>query len=416
MNTTNELRIRAYNVQFGDAFLISFSDRDETGEETTRHILIDVGNILSTAGGGPDDLFRPVLENILDVLGKEPLDLYIMTHEHLDHVQGLLYAEEKCYTESADELRQRLQTKFAWLTASAEENYYENHSDAKKKHLMLVEVYNKINSYMRAHRKSAVPIPIEVEALWLNNNPRRTIDCVKYLRSLADQTYYIHRDFEPEGHHPFNEAKIEIWAPEEDTSVYYGRYRPLTMGLGVTEPPSGSRKWPTLSAMVPHQGVDAGAFYTLVKMRGAYFENLLMIDKAANNTSVVFTLEWRGLRFLFTGDAEKRSWKTMAGKGVLKPVHFMKVSHHGSHNGTPKTELLEKVLPVNNPDGKRRCVLVSTWEDVYNNVPDKDALKRLEKRCDKVCEVHESAPSGGYIDIIFDEGGYNKTITYNDID
>ncbi len=403
------LRIRAYNVQFGDAILVSFPDKDEKGQPKTRHMLIDVGNVLSTTKGGADDLFRPVVEDVLEVLGGEPLDLYVMTHEHLDHVQGLPYAEEKCYTGSDDQLCKELKTRFAWLTASAEEGYYERHDKARKKRLALMEAYGRIDRYMKAYRKSGEPIPPAVEALWLNNNPSKTGDCVKYLRGLTENTSYVHRCFDPEGRHPFREAKIKVWAPEEDTSVYYGRSGPLAMGLEVTEPPKGSREWPTLTPLKPPPGVDAGAFYKLVEMRRGHVENLLMIDKAANNTSVVFCLEWRGLRFLFTGDAEERSWRTMAGQGVLEPVHFLKVSHHGSQNGTPEKELLENVLPTNPTDGKRRCALVSTRKGVYNNVPDDDTLRLLGDRCESLCEVHRLSSDGGYVDIYFDEGGYVET-------
>ena len=49
------LRVRAYNVRFGDAILVTVPDRDPaTDKTTTRHILIDVGNVLSKEGG--DDI------------------------------------------------------------------------------------------------------------------------------------------------------------------------------------------------------------------------------------------------------------------------------------------------------------------------------------------------------------------------
>ena len=58
-----------------------------------RHILIDVGNV--TGHGGDVDVFKPVLEDIFRELDGQPLDLYVMTHEHMDHVKGLLYAQDK---------------------------------------------------------------------------------------------------------------------------------------------------------------------------------------------------------------------------------------------------------------------------------------------------------------------------------
>ena len=41
-------------------------------------------------------------------------------------------------------------------------------------------------------------------------------------------------------------------------------------------------------------------------------DSMLFIDRAANNTSVVFAVEWRGWQLLFPGDAELASWATMA--------------------------------------------------------------------------------------------------------
>jgi beta-lactamase superfamily II metal-dependent hydrolase len=395
------LRVRAYNVLFGDALLVSFPDVGPTGTATDRHILIDVGNVLFE--GGSDEVFQPVVEDILHELAGAPLDLYIMTHEHMDHIQGLPYAEEKLYTTSDQELQQRLKPTYTWLTASSAADYYDHHPDAKQKRLLFDAAYQAIHRYLNAVTKAREEIPAPVHALWANNNPRKTSDCVKYLRALSDDlhTSYVHRDFDPQGHHPFHEAQIEIWAPEEDTSTYYGRFSPLTMWLGVTPAPPGSRKRPTLTDVRPPAGVYAGAFYNLVNMRKNHLENLLAIDRAANNTSVVFCLTWRGVRLLFTGDAEERSWRVMDAQGVLKPVHFLKVSHHGSFNGTPEPAILNKILPTDYHEETPRKALVSTMENIYNNVPDPETLTRLAERC-TIYDVYKQSSVGEYVDITFE--------------
>jgi glyoxylase-like metal-dependent hydrolase (beta-lactamase superfamily II) len=120
----DNLRVRVYNVRFGDAILISIPDRSPIGKTTLRHILIDVGNSASGAGGEPD-CFVPVVENILGELDGKGLDLYIMTHEHFDHVKGLLYANNHAY---AGALRGRLGVQHAWLTASSAPDYYDQHN------------------------------------------------------------------------------------------------------------------------------------------------------------------------------------------------------------------------------------------------------------------------------------------------
>jgi beta-lactamase superfamily II metal-dependent hydrolase len=94
----------------------------------------------------------------------------------------------------------------------------------------------------------------------------------------------------------------------------------------------------------------------------------------------VFALEWRGWRLLFTGDAEIRSWKTMAREGALKPVHLLKVSHHGSHNGTPTDDIFEAILPAAPPDNRARHAVISTWEDTYPGIPHSPTNTRLAER------------------------------------
>jgi hypothetical protein len=116
------LTVVAYNVLFGDAILICIPDRSDR-KTVMRHVLIDVGNVL----GGPDSnagVFRTILDDIRRRLDGRPIDLYVMTHEHMDHVQGLL-----CAHKDGQELPQ---IDYAWLTASSNVNYYEQFPQATK--------------------------------------------------------------------------------------------------------------------------------------------------------------------------------------------------------------------------------------------------------------------------------------------
>jgi len=392
------LRVRVYNVRFGDAVLVSVPDRGET-----RHILIDVGNVYS-GEGGEDALFRPVVEDILRVLDGRRLDLYVMTHEHLDHVQGLLYAEEKLFP--AGSLRDRLGTRHAWLTASAEPGYYEQegHEQARKGFNEARENYAAIARFLAAAPEAETPW---LRALMLNNDPLTTADCVAYLRGLAEQTWYVSRGVDLAGKHPFQEARFEIWAPEEDTSVYYGRFQP--MALGVT-PGRGARGKPALSAPIPPPGVDAGTFYNLVDMRRrGLADNMLAIDRAANNTSLVFCLEWRGWRLLFPGDAELRSWKTMHKYGQLKAAHFLKVSHHASHNGTPVGPLLDIILPT--VSSGSQVAAVSAYPGTYKDVPHETTLAELGDRCSLHSVI--GTADGSYLDFEFAANGQTLRVSEN---
>lgn len=139
------LRVRLYNVRFGDALLISVPDRSISGQIENCNILIDVGNVLS-GEGGDDVVFQPVVENVLEVLNEQPLGLYVMTHEHLDHVQGLLHAAEK--------LNLKISTRYSWLTASSAPDYYKEHPDAKKRLDEVKSIYDAVDRYLKAAPES----------------------------------------------------------------------------------------------------------------------------------------------------------------------------------------------------------------------------------------------------------------------
>lgn len=364
---TDSLRVRTYNIRFGDAILITVPDKGKT-----RHILIDVGNALNKKGGD-DSVFKPAIENILKELDGKPLDLYIMTHEHLDHVQGLFHAATKLYNEG--ELKRKLNVQYAWLSASAAPDYYQRFPEAEKEKKRYRLAYLGIERHLRTLPAAQADA---FNLIMLNNNPRETAQCVDYLRSLApkNRTHYVYRGFETKNKHPFEEAKFDVWAPEEDTSDYYRALLPMALATGTPEGEAG----PT--SATPPAGVDAGAFYDLVAARASGFsDTLLAIDKAANNTSVVFALTWRKWTLLFAGDAELGSWRKMSEQGTLRPVDFLKVSHHGSHNGTPKDELLEKFLPLDPKKNKKRKAVISTWDNTYGGIPHGATNARIACRC-----------------------------------
>jgi beta-lactamase superfamily II metal-dependent hydrolase len=382
------LRVRAYNVRFGDAILVSVPDRDSQGRETTRYLLFDVGNVLSGAGG-VDDVFEPVVRDVLKELDGRPLDLYVSTHEHLDHVQGLLFASEQ--------LDLNLDVQHVWLPASAATDYYDRFPDARKRRLQLQETFDQIQRHLDATEDQPSAL---VQSLRLNNDYRSTAKCVAFLRKLANPTY-VFRGADLTGAHPFNEARLSVWAPEEDTTVYYGSFQPMALEVAEAAQRGTAAASPTV---IPPSGVDAGAFYQLMELRRqTAVDNLLGIDKANNNTSVVVCLEWRGWRLLFPGDAEHRSWKEMDKQGMLAPVHFLKVAHHGSWNGTPPLTLLDKLLPLDPADDRPRQALVSTCADTYHNVPDTTTVEEVGRRAEVVTVGHADGP--GFVDLKFEAEG-----------
>jgi beta-lactamase superfamily II metal-dependent hydrolase len=386
-----KIRIRLYNVLLGDAILVSVPDA-ENGKPKTRHILIDFGNKYNDEGSD-DSVFEPVFDDIVKQLKGEPLDLYVMTHEHLDHNQGLLYVSSKLNVD----VKAKLQPRHVWLTASAHPDYYDTHPEAEKQMQLAVAAYDEVRQYLGAVPDESTPF---AETLLALNNPRRTKDCVDFARELnPDNTHYVHRGVKLAGKHDFEVAKFSVWAPEEDSSIYYGRNEVAPLFAGA---PDGGVPTPTAVTQppIPPPGVDASAFYDLVRSRlRGIGNNLLAIDKANNDTSIVFCLEWNGHRLLFTGDAEERSWVEMDERKLLKPVHFLKISHHGSHNGTPGDDLLEKILPLQPDDDKPRYAAVSTCLHAYNGIPHSKTIADVKKRVKKVYSTLDDSEVGKWVDV-----------------
>ena len=358
----SDLVVRAYNVGFGDAVLVSVPDRSPSGVERVRHVLIDVGNLL--AGGGNDDrVFLPVVEDIALRTGGV-VDLYVMTHEHLDHVQGLLAAHEAGV---------ELQARWSWLTGSAHRDYYRNNPDARKK---LDEDRRTLTDVTR---QLAAADDEWLEFMVRNNSALlapgvlglRTADYVDHLRTLSSprRTLYVDRETSTEGRHPFEEATLRVLAPERDTSVYYSRRSTNLLRTDEVEPAAGAVQ-AAATYPSPPTGVDPGAFFDLVASRQRHRRQLVLeIDKAANNTSIVLEIEWRGWRLIFGGDAEERSWEMMLDTGVLRPADLVKISHHGSENGTVEAAL-DAVLPKVAPDDRPRHAILSTHDGDWPSVPD----------------------------------------------
>ena len=90
------------------------------------------------------------------------------------------------------------------------------------------------------------------------------------------------------------------------------------------------------------------------------FDNLLAIDQAANNSSVT-TIEWRGYRLLFPGDAEHRSWKEMDKRSLLEADPLLEGrSPRQLERDAPATSSRRSSTAP--PDGKQRYAGVSTCE------------------------------------------------------
>jgi beta-lactamase superfamily II metal-dependent hydrolase len=390
---TAAIQIRGYVVGFGDCILLRLPDGPQI-----RHILIDFGRAPNdpSSVGRFSDIARDIEKQCN---GK--IDLLVVTHEHLDHLEGF-YREREIFN--------RMEIERVWMSLPSHPDYYTDFPKAR----LQKKLREGLSMFVREARRSGMAFHPTFQSLVQNNLSNK--DRIDYLRKLGKRPIaYLARGKAKEAA-AFKNIKIQVLAPEQDVSVYYtanARERALTSALAATSGATGQRgragsseafdwNFPSVPRAAPADrvGVSPSDFDRLRRtIREGGVAAARFIDKAQNNTSLCLVIEAAGKRLLLPGDAELESWDVMAKKcrPELKPVDFLKVAHHGSHNGTP-LELLDRLLPL-----KRKAhaqVLVSTKRNVYgtkNPVPDDALLKELKQRCRRL--VTTDGATGSFVEL-----------------
>ena len=386
------ISIRAYVVGFGDCILLKLPDGD-----LTRHVLIDFGRAPNDA---PSLERFPAIATDIAKQCKGRLDLVIVTHEHLDHMEGF-YRERAVFD--------KMQVDQVWMGLPSHPDYYKKHPKAR----LEKKIREAVGEFARSAARNGLTLHPAFRSLLENN--LANADRINYLRKLGKKppVYLARGRYGRPATKWSKSIRIEVLAPEEDTSVYYGRSAAahamsaaLAAATGVSLVPDADSDfdWEFKSVPRARTGDLPGISQTdFDRLRNATREDGVgaarFIDHAQNNTSLCLLVEVAGKRLMLPGDAELESWAKMREhcKAQLKPVDFLKVAHHGSHNGTPM-DLLDTLLP------KRRAakakVLVSTKRDVYgtkNPVPDSTVITELRKRCSQL--ISTDGLPGTYVDV-----------------
>lgn len=399
-----QLLIRAYKVGCGDCIFIRVPDTDRPF-----HILIDCGNFFGNSSAELKKAMKNVEELLNDELVPENrrghLDLLVATHQHWDHIKGF---------ESALKVFKRIIVEHIWLPIAMKEDHPEG--------FQLRALQNQVEEVIK--RMKSDPDFSLGPGLFslLQMMSLSTKEASKALMSLIPSHHgikpvFVYRGFEKnlsardrkEALLDFkdSETKLSVLAPEKDIDKSYvekawGFYDTLEKGKQLIYelvPAKQRIKTPTNISSLEFQQLKTHLKYA--SLLAAVTSNHVI-----NNTSVVLLLEWKGNRLVFAGDAEHESWNLIwknAKSKIKKPIDFLKVSHHGSINGTPfdlKNSnnpinlILDSILPEANANSAK--AIVSTMEDVIqaelNPVPHLDLMKELSKR---VCNTNEYPPQQG---------------------
>lgn len=401
----HKLTLRAYNVGFGDCFLLTFhyARRD-------RHLLIDFGSTSPPRTlQRRRDFLLDIAEDIAAVCGGR-LDAVVATHRHKDHISG--FATKK-NGKGAGDLIRALKPRLVimpWTEdpdAAPEATVPVNDPGQAVRnfiaglHAMHVVAAEAVR---QAGRKGlAAGLRKQLSFLGEENLPNRS--AVENLLTMGAENRYVYFGAKSGLEKVLPGVKVHVLGPptlkqsaairrqrSKDPDEFWHFAAFWAAQAGAWRAADARRLFPqAASAGLAAAPLDAR--WLIEKIKTIHAEQLLAIvralDKAMNNTSLILLFEAGGKRFLFPGDAQIENWlyalselKRQGKLSLLEQVNVYKVGHHGSLNATPKSlwALFKNRGGHNKPD--RLASVLSTKPGVHgeaNEVPRRKLVEALEQ-------------------------------------
>ncbi|EHR69475.1 hypothetical protein BurJ1DRAFT_0593 [Burkholderiales bacterium JOSHI_001] len=377
------IRVRMYNVGFGDAFLVKIPDGAQE-----RRILFDCGSVESSAAGGSmGGIVKRIIADATDADGVARIDVVVATHRHKDHVSGF-----------ADAAWSQVQVREVWLP------WTEHPSDAEARRIR--EAQSRLALGLN-QALAAAPLAVGAEAQRQFDVSR---DLVANALMLSNDTAMrtLHsgfagtpvRRFFPEVNKPDGKPvrlvetavlpglRVHVLGPSRDPEVIRDMDPPKGQGylrlLGAA-PRLDDGAVASIRPFAPEFVVDAAAVpwqlspleLQLINSAGVMTELAVAValDKAVNGTSLVLLLDVAGTLLLFPGDAQWGTWMNILDdaqwRELLRRVSFFKIGHHGSHNATPPN-FVRKLMP------RGCCAMASTLtRAMWKFIPKQELLTDL---------------------------------------
>jgi hypothetical protein len=387
--TPTGLRIRAYNVGFGDCFLLTF--RYPAGRD--RHTLVDFGTASLPRQRGPKSLVQVAEQIRVDCGGR--LALVVATHRHADHNAGFAGEAGRViagldidlvlqpWTERPDLAPDATApvpagppvasspTRRARAELSAVARLEEMHAVAGLVH----------KEAQRMRAASGAPKTVIDQLVFLGAENLSNAQAVQALRTLGRKQVYAHFGSKLPLGRLLPGVKIDVLGPptlrQSRSIARQARTDPdefwhLAAATANAALTGGST--PIFPKATIAQRRSQEARWLIPQIERMRAEELLglvrILDDTMNNTSLILLLEIGGTSILLPGDAQIESWryalqeapnaKEIAAR--LAKTKVYKVGHHGSLNATPKKLLWEAFerLEVTEPEDARLITLLST--------------------------------------------------------
>lgn len=436
-----KVHVRMYRQGLGDCFLLRF----ETGPKSYFDMLIDCGVYMFSPDAAA--VMNAVVDDIAATTkdAAHPhghLDLLVITHEHWDHISGFAQALPKFQAMAIDEVWQ------AWTEDETEPVAKELLEKYRKAKARLVGAMRGLAKNPGANA-AALDEAFEIMAFFGVGKKRDEEDSYRDIKEMLAEKQNL-RYLSPKQVVKLGNtgAKAFVLGPPKDATRiakddpgakhgYHKQKAAFFEGFGTvvgavessltetdmdrTGRPFGARlEVPVelarnIEFYQTHYGFEddpehPNGYRSIDDLAAQSLGQLaLRLDSHLNNTSLVLALQLpSGEVLLFPGDAQAGNWLSWAdleaplkfekekidAHELLANTVFYKVSHHGSHNATPKTYGLELMT---NP--KLRAAVpvdgVVAKKARYGEMPLVEILDALELRTRGNVVRSDDAPKAG---------------------
>lgn len=359
----NRVRVRMYNVGFGDSFLLFIPDK-----ERTRKVLIDCGVHMSGTNQQLKlkDLVKRIVEDVSED-GIPRIDVVIATHRHRDHVHGFREALWETvevgevwmpWTEHPTDPRAReireIQGKIAEQLEKALKKKTDNPQKFGLKGTKLAET-KQLKEFVSNSLPNAEAMQTLHEGFSVFSGRKRVER--RFLPSKTRNEHSLECELLPG-------VVVHVMGPSRDEAIIRDMEPPKGKSyLRMVEslPADGDEKllpfreeWVIEDAQGYNHQYHLLSERELMKVKnageGTEFGVAVKLEDAVNGTSLMLMFEIGKSFFLFPGDAQWGTWEAAKNdpewRRLLEKTNFYKVGHHGSHNATP-IEFVEEILKEN---------------------------------------------------------------------